>query len=116
MSDLIQEIKVRIVEEDMRRVFSNTQTILNKLYEPLREHFPDLDVRVYRALLGQCYPGTECLNILLRKQVDLINRLVSNDPDLNIFELGISKYFVADNILTMRAAHSISLAESQMTK
>jgi len=46
----------------------------------------------------------------------MVHRINLKDPSLNVFELGVSKYFLSENILTMRAAHSISLAESQMTK
>lgn len=113
---MISETKLRIVEQDIGRMFNSTHKILDKLYEPLIKVHPDLSTQLYRALLGQCYPATLCLNVLLRKQADYVNRLASNDPSLNVFELGISKYFLADNILSMRAAHSISLAESQMTK
>jgi len=114
--NLILEIKIRIVELDIGRMFRSTEKILENLFVPFRNTYPDLDPKVYRALFGQCYPATMCLNVILRKQVDYVNRLSSNDESLNVFELGIAKYFLADNILSMRAAHSISLAESQMTK
>jgi len=114
--NLILEIKLRIVELDMGRIFQSTGKILENLFTPFRSIYPDLDPKVYRALMGMCYPAGMCLNNILRKQVDYINRLSANDETLNVFELGISKYFLAENVLTMRAAHSISLAESQMTK
>jgi hypothetical protein len=57
-----------------------------------------------------------CLNDNLRRQVDYLNRLALNDININIFEMGVAKFIVPDNILSLRAAHSISLAESQMTK
>jgi len=116
VAELIQEVKVSIVEQDMNRVFGNVELISSKLDKPFLDRYPGLGNQPYRALRRECYPAIMCLNDNLRRQVDYINRLSSNDPSINIFELGISKYFVADEILSLRAAHSISLAESQLTK
>jgi len=116
VAELIQEVKVSIVEKDMDRVFGNVELISQKLDQPFLDTYPGLGNQPYRALRRECYPAIMCLNDNLRRQVDYINRLSSNDASLNIFELGIAKYFVADEILSLRAAHSISLAESQLTK
>nr|UPW42113.1 MAG: putative RNA dependent RNA polymerase [Zhejiang mito-like virus 6] len=116
VSALLQEIRVRIAEKDMDRVFENVGIITEKLDAPFREHYPDLADQAYRALRRECYPAIMCLNDNLRRQVDYLDRLALNDIEINIFELGIAKYIVSDDILSLRAAHSISLAESQMTK
>lgn len=116
VAELIQEVKVTIVEKDMDRVFGNVELISKKLDQPFLDTYPGLGNQPYRALRRECYPAIMALNDNLRRQVDYINRLASSDPNLNIFELGIAKYFVADEILSLRAAHSISLAESQLTK
>lgn len=113
---LVEQVKRRIVAEDMRKLTVHKKKILENILHPFTVEFPNLDSKLYRALLGLCYPGTECLNAIVRKQYDMVWRINSKDPTINIFELGISKYFLTENILTIRAAQSISLAESQMTK
>jgi hypothetical protein len=113
---MMQEIKLRIVEQDIGRLFESTGKILSKLSVQFKSVFPDLDDRAYRALLGICYPAFDVANKTLRQSVNYVNRLAANDETLNIFELGLSKYFIAEGIFSLRTAHSISLAESQMTK
>jgi hypothetical protein len=117
VSGIIQEIKVRIVELDMERMFSTNDKISEKLNQQFLTEFPDLRrPDIYRALLRECSPAIQVMNNTLRQSIDYVNRLATNDPSLNIFELGISRYFIAEGIFSLRAAHSISLAESQMTK
>jgi hypothetical protein len=48
--DLIQQVKVAIVEKDIERVFSNVEIISSKLDRPFLETFPDLGNQPYRAL------------------------------------------------------------------
>lgn len=116
ISGLLREVKATILENEIGRLFSTNDAVSDKLNAEFKSKFPDLSDQHYRALLRECSPAIQVLNDQLRATIDYVNRLASNDPNLNIFELGIARFFIAEGIFSMRTAHSISLAESQLTK
>lgn len=116
VQNLILEVKGIIVEKDVGRIFDAVGPITKGLDAPFLNIFPALSVQVYRALRRETMPLIYVLNDTLRRHVDYHNRLAMNDEGINIFELGVSKYMIGANIINLRAAHSISLAESQMVK
>lgn len=69
---LVEQVKRRIVAEDMRKLTVHKKKILENILHPFTVEFPNLDSKLYRALLGLCYPGTECLNAIVRKQYDMV--------------------------------------------
>jgi len=72
VTQLIEEVKRRIVADDMRKLTVHKKKVLENILHPFTVEFPDLDTKLYRALLGQCYAGTECLNAIVRKQYDMV--------------------------------------------
>jgi hypothetical protein len=116
VTGVIQEVKLRIVERDIERIFSTNDLVSEKLNQQFLTFFPNLGIQPYRALLRETSPAIQVMNNVLRQTVDYINRLASDDESVNIFELGISRFFIAEGIFSLRTAHSISLAESQLTK
>jgi len=116
VQNMILEVKGIIVEKDVGRIFDAVGPITKGLDAPFLNTFPALSVQVYRALRRETMPLIYVLNDTLRRHVDYQNRLAMNDEGINIFELGVSKYMIGANIINLRAAHSISLAESQMVK
>jgi hypothetical protein len=113
--DYIQEVKLRIVVRDVEKLFEGNEKIQKDLDKPYRIHFPSLSVQLLQALRRECNPITEVVNRLLRKSVEEANTLVS-DPSVDIFSIGISKYFVGKDVFSLRRARSISLAQAQLTK
>jgi hypothetical protein len=116
VTELFHYVKSMILEQDIGRLFSTNERVSMKLNSDFKKIFPDLDDQSYRALLRECSPAIQVMNDVLRQTIDYVNRLASNDPDLNIFELGLARYFIADGVFSLRTSHSISLAESQLTK
>jgi len=113
--DFVQEVKLRIVVRDIEKLFDDNAKIQKSVDLPYRKHFPSLSVQLLQALRRECNPITEVVNRLLRKSVEEANTLVS-DPSVDIFEIGISKYFVGKEVFSLRRARSISLAQAQLTK
>lgn len=113
--DFIKEMKLKIAISDVERLFENRDSIVKTMDNQALKHLPSLNVQLYQALRRETLPVISVANTLLRLSVDAVNRLVS-DEDVNIFELGISKYYVGEAIFSLRRARSISLAQARLTK
>jgi hypothetical protein len=113
--DFIKEMKLKIAISDVERLFENRDSIVKTMDDQALKHLPSLNVQLYQALRRETLPVISVANTLLRLSVDAVNRLVS-DEDVNIFELGISKYYVGEAIFSLRRARSISLAQARLTK
>jgi len=116
MVDQVSEVKVRIVEKDMERLFDNRQALEDIALRKFKEFFPDLSAPHYSALRRATWPVYTVLSDVMRKGAELMNQLAANSEELDLFELGISKYFISDKIFSMRKSQSISLAQAQMAK
>jgi hypothetical protein len=113
--DYIKEVKLRIVVRDIEKLFDNRNAIVKSMDKPFIDSFPGLSVQLYQALRRETNPIFEVTNRLLRRSVEEANTVVS-DPSVDIFEIGISKYFVGKEVFSLRRARSISLARAQLTK
>jgi hypothetical protein len=113
--DFIKEMKLKIAVSDVERLFENRDSIVKTMDDQALKHLPSLNVQLYQALRRETLPVISVANTLLRLSVDAVNRLVS-DEDVDIFELGISKYYVGEAIFSLRRARSISLAQARLTK
>lgn len=113
--DCIKEIKLQIAVSDVEKLFENRDSIVKTMDDQALKHFPSLSVQLYQALRRETLPVISVANTLLRLSVDAVNRLVS-DEDVDIFSLGISKYYVGEAIFSLRRARSISLAQARLTK
>lgn len=113
--DYVKEIKLKIAVSDVEKLFENRDSIVKTMDDQALKHFPSLNVQLYQALRRETLPVISVCNDLLRLSVDAVNRLVS-DEDVDIFSLGISKYYVGEAIFSLRRARSISLAQARLTK
>jgi hypothetical protein len=135
------EAAKRLVERDLGRFQRDAYAVSAKLTGTFLRKFPDLDVQSYRAALRGNHPLVTVLNQMilasgevLRKQLgkavflttarssqfqaigpdddDLYQRV----PEDTYLNMGLSKYFVSKGVFTMRASHSLSLADSMLVK
>jgi len=113
--DYVGEVKLRIVVRDVEKMFSKRDSIVKSMDDPFEASFPGLAVQTYQALRRETMPLISVANDLLRQSVDSYNRLTT-DPDLDIFEMGLSKYFVGEGMFSLRRSRSISLAQAQLVK
>lgn len=113
--DYVGEVKLRIVVRDVEKMFSKRDSIVKSMDAPFETSFPGLAVQTYQALRRETMPLISVANDLLRQSVDSYNRLTT-DPDLDIFEMGLSKYFVGEGMFSLRRSRSISLAQAQLVK
>jgi len=113
--DFIKEVKLRIVVRDIGKLFEGRNAIVKAMDKPFIDAFPGLSVQLYQALRRETNPIFEVTNRLLRKSVEEANTLVS-DPNIDIFSVGISKYFIGKDVFSLRRSRSISLAQAQLTK
>lgn len=129
----------RLVKRDFRNFQKDSKIISSRLNRDFRKKFPDLDVQSYRDALRGHAPmtlvlkhlillsievGSKCFNesfavrTSMSNQFQAVGGLGPRDevPDDTYTSMGISKYFVSKGVFTMRASHSIALAESQKIK
>lgn len=71
-------------------------------------------------MIGVGNPVIESINRLIDQSIEYLLATVLSDessliPEF-IIEYGLSKYFVSKGVFTMRASHSIALAESAIIK
>lgn len=116
ISNFLLESKKSIIKHDMKRLLAQNAGLAEKTLLPFREAFPDLDARLYIALRRELMPTIVVLNDQILKTANYVNRLYSQDPTFDMFSAGVAKFFIGEGIFSLRTAHSISLAESQVTK
>jgi len=135
------EAAKRLVERDFGRFQREAYAISAKLTGTFLRKFPDLDVQSYRASLRGNHPLVTVLNDMIKASGEVLRtkfgkaiflttarssqfqaigpddeelyKHISEDTYLNV---GVSKYFVSKGVFSMRAAHSLSLADSMLVK
>jgi hypothetical protein len=133
------EAAKRLVERDFGRFQKDAYRISAKLNGMLFKKCPGLDVQSYRKALGKNSPLILVLNGMILESAMVLNKTfgravgitrhstreyqaiagwdegqqVTEESYLNV---GVSKYFVSKGVFSMRAAHSLSLADSMLVK
>jgi hypothetical protein len=133
------EAAKRIVERDFGRFQRDAYAISAKLNAMFRSKFPGLDVQSYRKALGKSSPLILVLNGMILESAQILNKefgralgitrhstrefqaiagwepgqRVADDSYLNV---GLAKYFVSKGVFSMRASHSLTMADSMLVK
>jgi len=112
------EAKKRLVERDLETFQSDAYKVNDRLNKDLAEKFPGLSGQDYRASLRICHPLVVVLNYLIDASMELLLLRFDPEADLTDFylEAGLSKYHVSKGVFSMRASHSINLAQSMIVK
>jgi hypothetical protein len=133
------EAAKRLVERDFERFQKDAYAVSAKLTGRFLSHFPDLDVQSYRAALRGNHPLVTVLNNMIIDSVQILTKefgksvgittarsgqyqaiagsLQGNKvPDDSYLNIGLSKYFVSKGVFSMRASHSLTLADSMLLK
>lgn len=133
------EAAKRLIERDFGRFQKDAYRISAKLNGMLFKKCPGLDVQSYRKAFGKNSPLILVLNGMILESAMVLNKTfgravgvtrhstrefqaiagwdegqqVTEESYLNV---GVSKYFVSKGVFSMRAAHSLSLADSMLVK
>lgn len=133
------EAAKRLVERDFGRFQRDAYSVSGKLTGTFLKKFPGLDVQAYRAALRGNHPLVTVLNQMILASAHILNREFGKSigittarssqfqaikgwdenqpvPDDTYLKVGLSKYFVSKGVFTMRASHSLSLADSMLLK
>jgi hypothetical protein len=133
------EAAKRLVERDFGRFQKDAYRISAKLNGMLFKKCPGLDVQSYRKALGKNSPLILVLNGMILESAMVLNKTFGRavgitrhstrefqaiagwDEGQQVLEesylnVGVSKYFVSKGVFSMRAAHSLSLADSMLVK
>jgi hypothetical protein len=133
------EAAKRLVERDFGRFQKDAYRISAKLNGMLFKKCPGLDVQSYRGALGKNSPLILVLNGMILESAMVLNKTFGRaigitrhstrefqavagwDEGQQVLEesylnVGVSKYFVSKGVFSMRAAHSLSLADSMLVK
>jgi len=133
------EAAKRLVERDFGRFQRDAYSVSAKLTGTFLKKFPGLDVQSYRAALRGNHPLVTVLNGMILASAHILNREFGKSigittarssqfqaikgwdesqtvPDDTYLKVGLSKYFVSKGVFTMRASHSLSLADSMLLK
>jgi hypothetical protein len=143
LNQLMRLIRVeaakRLIERDFRRFQKDAYRISGKLNGMLFKKCPGLDVQSYRRALGKNSPLILVLNGMILESAKVLNKtfgkavgitrhstrefqaIAGFDEGQQVLEesylnVGVSKYFVSKRVFSMRAAHSLSLADSMLVK
>jgi len=117
------EAKSRLVKRDVEKFQVDAYKVndrINSDFEQISKDlgFPGLSGQEYRASLRECHPLVMVLNYLIDGALPLIMTMFDPEADLTSFylEAGLSKYHVSKGVFSMRASHSINLAQSMVVK
>lgn len=115
---VVVKAKEKLVERDLETFQSDAYKVNDRLDKDLAEKFPSLSGQEYRAALRICHPLVVVLNYLIDASMELLLRRFDPEADLTDFylEAGLSKYHVSKGVFSMRASHSITLAQSMVVK
>lgn len=115
---VLYKAKKKLVERDLEKFQRDAYIVNDKINKQFSEYFPGLSGQDYRALLRDLSPFVQVLNSLIDQSMNLLLIALSPEepsPDFYI-ESGLSKYFVSKGVFSMRASHSIALADSMVVK
>jgi hypothetical protein len=106
------------VKRDLEKFQVDAFVVSNRLNEDFTRFFPGLSGQEYRASLREYHPMVMVLNYLIDGAMPLICTALDPQADLTEFylESGLSKYHVSKGVFSMRASHSINLAQSMVVK
>nr|UJQ92528.1 MAG: putative RNA-dependent RNA polymerase [Mitoviridae sp.] len=133
------EAAKRLVERDFGRFQRDAYSVSAKLTGAFLRKFPDLDVQSYRASLRGIHPLVTVLNQMILASAHVLNKEFGKSigiqtarssqyqaiqgwdesqrvPESTYLNVGLSKYFVSKGVFSMRASHSLSLADSMLVK
>jgi hypothetical protein len=133
------EAAKRLIERDFGRFQRDAYSVSAKLTGTFLKKFPGLDVQSYRAALRGNHPLVTVLNSMILTSAMLLNKEFGKSigittarssqfqaiqgwdenhpvPDDTYLKVGLSKYFVSKGVFSMRASHSLSLADSALLK
>jgi hypothetical protein len=115
---LVIKAKKKLTERDLETFQKDAYIVNDRLNRELAENFPSLSGQDYRALLREYSPIVKVLNELIDKSMNSLLMVFNDSPETEEFylSLGLSKYHVSRGIFTMRASHSIALADSMVVK
>nr|UJQ92539.1 MAG: putative RNA-dependent RNA polymerase [Mitoviridae sp.] len=135
---IMVEGKKRLVERDLEKFQKDAYSVSAKLTGTFLSKFPDLSVQDYRAALRGNHPLVTVLNSMIIESITVLREKFGRSVAIttarsNQFQamagtidevseetylekVGLSKYFVSKGVFSMRASHSINLAQSQVTK
>jgi len=143
LDDLGRSIRIeaakRLIERDFGRFQRDAYSVSAKLNGMFLQKFPGMDVQSYRKALGKNHPLILVLNGMILASAHLLNKEYGRAigitsassghfqaikgwdegrsvPDQTYLTVGLSKYFVSKGVFTMRASHSLSLADSMIVK
>jgi hypothetical protein len=133
------EAAKRLVERDFGRFQKDAYRISARLNGMLFKKMPGLDVQSYRKALGKNSPLILVLNGMILESAQILNQEFGRAigitrhstrefqaiagwdegqrvPEESYLSIGLSKYFVSKGVFSMRASHSLSLADSMLVK
>jgi len=115
---VVSEAKRKLVERDLAKFQSDTYVIHNRLNDDLKREFRDLPGQAYRAALREFHPMIMVLNRTIDASIEYLisNSIFDPGPETDFSALSLSKYHVSKGVFSMRASHSISLAQSMVVK
>nr|UJQ92486.1 MAG: putative RNA-dependent RNA polymerase [Mitoviridae sp.] len=115
---VVSEAKRKIVERDLAKFQNDTFVIHKRLNDDLNREFRDLPGQAYRAALRAYHPMIMVLNRTIDSSIDYLisNSILDPGPETDFSALSLSKYHVSKGVFSMRASHSISLAQSMVVK
>lgn len=115
---VVSKAKQKLVERDLAKFQNDTFVIHKRLDEDVKREFRDLPGQAYRASLREAHPMIMVLNRTIDASIDYLisNAILDPGPETDFSALSLSKYHVSKGVFSMRASHSISLAQSMVVK
>jgi hypothetical protein len=115
---LLVKAKRRLVERDLETFQRDAYIVNDKINKTFSDKFPSLSGQDYRALMRDLSPLVQVLNSLIDESMNLLLIALSGEEPSPEFYLdsGLSKYFVSKGVFSLRASHSIALADSMVVK
>jgi hypothetical protein len=115
---VVSQAKRRLIERDLAKFQNDTFVIHKRLDEDVKREFRDLPGQAYRAALREAHPMIMVLNRTIDASIDYLisNAIFDPTPETDFSALSLSKYHVSKGVFSMRASHSISLAQSMVVK
>lgn len=115
---VVSEAKRRLIEKDLAKFQNDTFVIHKRLDDDVRREFRDLPGQAYRAALREFHPLVMVLNRTIDLSIEylLSNSMFDPSPEQDYTALSLAKYHVSKGVFSMRASHSITLAQSMVVK
>nr|UJQ92538.1 MAG: putative RNA-dependent RNA polymerase [Mitoviridae sp.] len=115
---VVSEAKRRLIEKDLAKFQTDTWIIHKRLDEDVCREFRDLPGQAYRAALRDCHPLVMVLNRTIDLSIEYLclHSMFDPSPEQDYTALSLAKYHVSKGVFSMRASHSITLAQSMVVK